>query len=104
MRKPRKRITPVLLPEFRHLLPRSEADFDGADELGRVVGVDLLRGCAIEATQNAVKITGAAAFGSFAQPLAQFFRTLRTGEKSFEQGTQVESGSTHNNRLDGREL
>ncbi len=42
-----------------------------------------------------MKITGAAAFHSFAQSPAQFFRPLRAGKKSFEQGAQVESGSSH---------
>src|ERR1019366_1592430 len=93
-----QRIAPVLLPEFCHLLARGEANLDGANELGRVVGMNLLRRGVIQAPQNAMKINGAAALCSFAQPLAQFFRALGAGEKSFEQGAQVESGSAHNNR------
>ena len=58
--------------------------------------MDLLRGCVIQAPQNAMKITGAATFRSFAQSLTQFFRALRTGKKSFEQGAQVEAGAAHN--------
>ena len=60
--------------------------------------MNLLSGGAIEAAQNAMKIIGAAACRQFAQSLAQFFRTLRAGEKSFEQGAQVESSSAYQNR------
>ena len=45
-----------------------------------------------------MKIIRAAAGRAFAQSLAQLFRALRAGEKSFEQGAQVQSGSAHDDR------
>src|ERR1700683_385796 len=86
------------LPQFRHLLSRRQAYLDRADELRRIVGMNLLRSSAIQAAQNPMKVIGAACVRTFSQPLPQFFRALRAGEKSFEQGAQVESGSSHQDR------
>jgi len=75
------------LPQFRHLLSRRQAHLDSADKLGRIVGVNLFSSSAIQAAQDAVKVIRAASFCPFSQPVPQFFRALRAGEKSFEQGT-----------------
>ena len=45
-----------------------------------------------------MKIVGTAAGCPFAQSLAQFFRALRAGKKSIEQGAQVKSSSAHDDR------
>ena len=55
--------------------------------------MNLSGGSAIETAEDTVKIAGAAALCSFAQSLAQYFRALRAGEKSLQQGAQVESSS-----------
>src|ERR1035438_223925 len=57
----------ALLPEIGHLLPRGEADLDGADQFGNVIGVDLFSGGAIEVAEDTVQMIGAAACGAFAQ-------------------------------------
>ena len=93
-----QRVAPVLLPKFRHLLSRRQANLDRADELGRVVGMNLLRGGAIEAVENAMQVIRSAAVSKLSQSLTQFFRTLRTGEKSFKQGAKIEAGSADDDR------
>ena len=86
------------LPQFRHLLSRRQAYLDGPDELGHIVGMNFLGSGAIQALQNAMQIIRAACCCALSQALSQFFGALRAGEKSFEQGAEVESGSAHQNR------
>lgn len=55
----------ALLPEFAHGTTGGKTDLDGADELGGIVGVNLCGGCGIHVEQDAVKVSGAAFFGTF---------------------------------------
>src|ERR1035438_10195741 len=55
--------------------------------------MNLPGGSAIETVEDTVKIAGASALCSFAQSLAQLFRTLRAWKKSLQQGAQIESRS-----------
>src|SRR5579864_5982472 len=50
-----QRIAPFL-PELGHLLPRSQAHFYGADQLRRVVGVDLFGRTRVKSQQDPVEI------------------------------------------------
>src|SRR4029077_852273 len=87
-----------LPPHFRHRLPRCEANFNRANELGGIIGMDLLCRGGIQALQNAMKIIRAVSFRPLAQPLAQFVRSRRAGEKTAEQSAQVESRAARKNR------
>ncbi len=60
--------------------------------------MDFLCRRGIESAQNAMKIVRTAAGYAFARTLAQLVRALRTWEKSVEQGAQVQSSSTHDDR------
>jgi hypothetical protein len=98
-----QRVAPLLLQEFRHLLPRSfvprrQANLDRADHLRHVVGMNLFRRRAIKADKNPMKIGRPATGGPFAQPLSQRFRASGPGEKTVEKGTQVEPGATNHDR------
>src|ERR1700722_12732071 len=67
-----QRVAPLLLPKFRHFLPRAfcrrgQADFDRADQLGGVVGMNFSRRIAVKTHQNSVKIRRPAAPGTLAQ-------------------------------------
>src|SRR5215469_18442031 len=75
----RQRIPP-LLPEFGHLRATGQADLDGANQFGRVVGMDLRGGRRVQMLQDPVKISRAPLCRALAQALAQFLRTLRTCE------------------------
>ena len=82
------------LPGLGHRLSGGEADFDGADEFGQVVGVDLLGGFGVEASEDSVQPV--CAFGCFggAKAVANFFGALRGGEESVDEGAEVEAGSS----------
>ena len=48
---------PPLLPQFRHLLPRRQANLDRPNQLGDIVGMDFLSGSTVETPQNSVQMT-----------------------------------------------
>src|ERR1700690_82638 len=55
-----------------------------------------------------MQVVRAISFDPLTQPVAQFFRTLRTGEKTVQQGAKIESGAANHNgqvssRLDFRQ-
>ncbi len=78
---------------LRHGLARGEADLDGADELGRVVGVDARGRCGIEAGEQAMQPGAAVALGAAAKALAQVFLASGAGEEAFSERAQVEAGA-----------
>ena len=80
-------------PGFGERLAGGEADFDGADELGLVVGVDALGGGGIEAAKKTVQPSRTMSFGAAAETGAGFFRALRAGKEAFEQGAQIKAGA-----------
>jgi hypothetical protein len=82
----------ALLPLAGDGLARGEGDLDGADELGRVVGVDLDGGGGVEAREDAVEM-GGAGVRALAQLVAQRFMAGWTGEEAVEQRAQVEAGA-----------
>src|SRR5580700_7544660 len=74
-------------------LAGGEADFDGADEFGVVVGVNA-RGCGgIEPVQQAMEPAGWMLFRAAAQAVAEIFRALRSLEEAVEESAEVESGA-----------
>src|SRR4029077_18611995 len=77
-------VATLLLPQLRHPPARGQADFNGADQLGRVIGMYLFRCRTIEMVQQAVQVVGTSAGVTFPQTLAQFLRALRTGKESFK--------------------
>ena len=77
-----------------------EADFDGADELGLVVGVDARSGSWIETAEKAVQPSGAVDCSAALEVGAGLFRALWAGEKAIDQSTQVEACATgHDGQL-----
>src|SRR5262249_23935976 len=80
-----------LFPKFRHFLSRCEAHLDRPDQLGSVVGMNLLGRSVIEAPQNTVQIMRAALCNSLPQALSQLLRALRAGEESFQQRSQIQA-------------
>ena len=66
------------------LLAGGERDFDGADELGRVVGVDEAGGGGVEAGEDAMQVGRAAKLGALAELLAQRLLARRRGEEAIE--------------------
>ena len=91
-----------LLPQFRHLLPRRQANLDRPNQLRDIVGMNLLRCGAVETPQNSMQMIGTASRSTLAQALAQFLRALRPGEESFEQSAQVQSGAADHDRQSDR--
>ena len=96
MENPVQRVA-ALLPEIRHLLARCQADFNSANQLGGIIGVNLGGRGGIEALENSVEICGAALLRALAQTGAQFFGTLRAGKEAFEQSAQVEACTSDEN-------
>ena len=86
-----------LLPEFRHLLARCEANFDRANQFWDIVSVNSFRSRGVEPTKKPVKMIGATFRSALPQALAQFFGTLRAGKKSFEQRAQIKPGAADHN-------
>jgi len=86
------------LPSLCHWLASGEADLDGADELGRVVGMDLLCRFGVEAGEDAVQPSRS--FGGFgaaeasANGICLFGRSLWSGEEPVDEGAEVESCSS----------
>ena len=69
MRSRRKPVSGIAREHARHGLARGEADLDGANELGRVVGVDARGGCGIEAAEQPMQPVAAVALGAAAEAL-----------------------------------
>ena len=86
-----------MLPHLGHLLLRGQTDLNGPDELGNVIGMDLCGGLGIETAQDAVQVVRAILFYALTQPFAQFFRTLRTGEETIQQGAEIEPSTSNHN-------
>jgi hypothetical protein len=84
------------LPGIGERLAGGEADFEGADELGLVVGVDARGGGGIEAAEESVQPGGAMAASACAEAVAEAFGALRTGEEAVEEGAQIEAGAAGN--------
>src|ERR1700722_16993263 len=74
-------------------LPGHETHFDGSNYFLGVGDGDAGRGFGIEARQDAVKMGFAVNLGSGSQAVADFFATLRSVGKSFQQGVQVKTGA-----------
>jgi len=72
-------------PGLGERLAGSEADFDRADELGLVVGVDAPCGGGIEAMQDTMEPCGAVQLCAVREPGADFFRALGAGKEAFEE-------------------
>src|SRR4030088_965537 len=85
----------TLLPQLRHLPARGQANFNGTDQLGCVIGMYLFRSRTIQMVQEAVQAVGASAGVMFPQTLAQSLRALRAGKQSFHERAQVEPGTSH---------
>src|ERR1700730_12992215 len=77
-------VATLLLPQLRYLPARGQANFNGTDQLGRVMGMYLCRSSTVQMVQEAVQVVGASAGVMFPQTLAQSLRALRAGKESFQ--------------------
>ena len=76
-------------PQLSHFLPGGQTNFDGANELGRVIRVNA-SGCrGIKSLQHAMQVRRSLFCGALAQALTQSFRTLRPGEEPFQQRAEI---------------
>ncbi len=82
------------LPLIRDGLTCAKCDFDGADELGRVVGVDELCGGGVEAGEDAMQMCGTFFSGARAEFFAERFVALRRGEEAVEERAEIEAGAS----------
>ena len=73
-------------------LAGGEGDFNAADELGGVVGVDCRSGARIEALEDAVEIAGFC--GEIAEAFAEGFVAGRGRGEAFEEGAEIEAGAS----------
>src|ERR1035437_5036639 len=91
-----------LLPKFGHGRAKGRArrqtHLDRPDHLGNVMGVNTARCRSVEPAQDAMQVLGPIFLRAATQSVAQFFRPLRTGEESFDQSAEIESGSSADNR------
>lgn len=74
----------AVLPKLGHGAASGEADFDGADELSGIVGVNSFGGRAIHARQDAMKIGGSAFGFPPAEVGPEGFGALGTGEEAVD--------------------
>ena len=74
-------------------LAEGEADLDGADELGGVVGVNALGGEGVEAGEDAVQPAGAVAGEAAGEAGAEMLLARRAGEEAEREGAQVKAGA-----------
>jgi hypothetical protein len=81
------------LPRLGERLASGEADFDGANELGVVVGMDTRGGSGIEAAENAVQPRGTVLLRTMPEAFTEFLRSLRPGEEAVEKSAEVEAGA-----------
>src|SRR5205809_413515 len=80
---------PPMLPQLSHFLPGGQTNFDGANELGRVIRVNA-SGCrGIKSLQHAMQVRRSLFCGALAKALTQSFRTLRPGEEPFQQRAEI---------------
>ena len=93
MRRRRKPVRGSRADDLRQRLACGEADLDGADQLGCVVGVDARGGGRVEAGENPVQPGVAVLLAAALQSRAQIGLARRAGEEAFGQGAQVEAGS-----------
>ena len=70
-----------------------EADFDGADELGRVVGVDACGGCGVEPVEDAVQPALGRAALRCGETVAQFLLAGGPAKRPSSERAQVEAGA-----------
>ena len=63
--------------------------------------MDLLRRGGIQTLEKLVEVRRTAFLRAFAKAFAQFFRALRPGEETFQQSSQIKTGSPNN---DGKSL
>ncbi len=89
-----KGVATALLPLGGEGLLDGEAEGKGAEELGRVVGVDGVGGVGIEAGEEAMEVGGAAAVGEGVEALAEGGVDGGCGEEAVEQGAEIEAGAT----------
>jgi hypothetical protein len=89
---------PAGLPLLAHWLFLGDANFDGANHLGHIIGVNSRSGLSIDSLKNAVQMTGALFVSALAKPLAQFFRALRAGKQSVKQRPQVQTRPANHDR------
>ena len=78
---------------FGHGLAGGEADLDGADQLGCVVGVNARSGCGVKAGEEPVQPLGLVPFGAAAEAAAEVFTTGRAREEAFGEGAEIEACS-----------
>ena len=88
----------TLLPQLGHGTAGGEADLDGADELGGIVGVDFLGGGAIRRDKDAMQVSRAALSFTLPQMSTQRLGALGPGEKAVDQRAQVKSRAADNDR------
>src|SRR5438477_6131248 len=91
-----KRIT-ALLPHLGHLSPGGEADLDGTNQFGSVMGVNSGGRFRVQAPQDGVKVGRTFLPAALAQSRAQLFGALRSSKQAIEQRAQVEPSTTHDN-------
>src|SRR5207302_10017509 len=72
---------PSRLPLLAHRLFRGQANFNGANHLGEIIGVNSRSRLSIHPLKYAVQITKAFFLSALPQPLAEFFRALRAGKQ-----------------------
>src|ERR1017187_1112400 len=78
----------ALFPLLRDGRAGGERHLDGADDFGRVVGVDERGGGGVEAGEDAVEVGGVFLLGAGAEFGAERFVALRRGEEAIEQRAQ----------------
>src|SRR5947209_2435808 len=75
---------PPMLPQLSHFLPGGQTNFDGANELGRVIRVNA-SGCrGIRSLQHAMQVRRSLFCGALAQALTASFRTVLPGAEPLQ--------------------
>ena len=91
-------VATALLPLGGEGLLSGEAEGEGAEELGGVVGVDGLGGAGVEAREQAVEVSGAAAGAEGVEALAEGGSDGWRGKETVEQGAEIEAGAADEER------
>jgi len=79
--------------DLRKRPARGDTDLDGANELGRVVGVDSRGGCWVETGEEAMQPCRAVMLATALQTRAKVFLSRGTGKEAIREGAQIEAGS-----------
>src|SRR5262249_9793932 len=79
--------------QFGDLFTGSDAYLNGTNYLGRVIGMNLSGDVLIESRQQVMEVGGTSSFSSLTKTLAQSLQSPRTGEQSFQECPEVESGA-----------